>query len=207
VDLSLPSLSLAQLLQRLVATVVVIGVYGWTIAFVADRLGDPGPRYDGRRTLNPLSHLDIAGLVAGLFFRVAWVPRVDVDVTKLRFGVGGAALVVAAGSVALAVLSLLALHLRPLLSGFLPDDVALTVSGVLNATSTIAIATAAIGLLPLPPFGGALVIALGDRARSVWNGPTVRLIGIALVIAVGLAGWLPSVVSQLDRGWRSLVGF
>lgn len=206
-DLSLPSITLAQLLQRLAATALVIGAYGWTVAFVADRLGDPGPRYDGRRTLNPLSHLDVVGLAAALFFRVTWVPRIDVDVTKLRGRFAGAVVVVASGSATLALLSVLALQVRPLLAGFLPDDVAMAVSGILNATATIAIATAAIQLVPLPPFGGAILAPLGARARSIAMGPIARWLGVAVVLILGLSGWLPAVVSQLDRGWRSLVGF
>jgi hypothetical protein len=207
VDLDLPSLTVVQLLQRLAATLVVIGVYGWAVVFVADRLGDPGPRYDGRRTLNPLSHLDVIAFVFALFFRLTWVSRVDIDVTKLRRGPGGAVLVVMSGSAALALLSVLSLHLRPLLAGFLPADVAMAVSGVLNAVASIAIATAAANLLPFPPFAGAVLVLPGERARLVWNGPVVRWIGVAVVLALGVTGWLPSAVSQLDRGWRSLVGF
>ena len=206
-NLSLPSLTLAQLLYRLVAVVVVIGVYGWAVAYLADRLGDPGPRYDGRRTLNPLTHLDVIGLVFGLFFRVTWIPRVDVDVTKVRGRVGGAVIVAVGASALLAFVSLTALFVRPWLLSLLPNDAALLASALLNTTADIAIVTALVQLLPFPPFVGALLLSSADRWKAVWNGPTARWIGVVVVVLAGLSGWLPRLVSVVTRSWRSLLGF
>lgn len=40
----------------------------WAEAFIADKVGDPGPRSHGRLTLNPLAHMDLMGtLVFPLF--------------------------------------------------------------------------------------------------------------------------------------------
>lgn len=206
-NLSLPSLTLAQLLYRLVAVSIVIGVHGWAVAYLADRLGDPGPRYDGRRTLNPLSHLDVIGLVFGLFFRVTWIPRVDVDVSKLRGRVGGAVIVIVGASVVLAIVSLAALFVRPWLLSLLPNDAALLASALLNTTADIAIATALVQLLPFPPFVGALLVPSTARWKAVWIGPTARWIGIAIVVLAGLSGWIPGLVSVVTRTWRALLGF
>src|SRR5512140_3800237 len=45
----------------MIALVLSIAVHEFGHAFVADRLGDRTPRYQGRVTLNPLAHADPIG--------------------------------------------------------------------------------------------------------------------------------------------------
>src|SRR6478609_6884165 len=45
----------------LVSLVLSIAVHEFGHAFVADRLGDPLPRAQGRVTLNPIAHIDPIG--------------------------------------------------------------------------------------------------------------------------------------------------
>lgn len=49
---------------NLVALIMCITVHEFGHAYVADRLGDPLPRHQGRVTLNPLAHIDPIGTVA-----------------------------------------------------------------------------------------------------------------------------------------------
>lgn len=48
-------------------------------AVVADRLGDPTPRMQGRVTVNPLAHIDLFGLIALLFAGFGWGKSVEID--------------------------------------------------------------------------------------------------------------------------------
>ena len=55
-------------------------------AWMADRLGDPTPRYAGRLTLNPLAHYDPIGTTMGLLFRVfGWAKPVPVNAAVFRW--------------------------------------------------------------------------------------------------------------------------
>src|SRR6185503_3278044 len=63
-----PSLMDPQMVQYiregavyLIALILSICVHEFGHAFVADRLGDPLPRSQGRVTLNPISHIDFIG--------------------------------------------------------------------------------------------------------------------------------------------------
>lgn len=206
-SLNLPLLSLPQILQRLVAALVVVGVHGWAVAWLAGRLGDPGPTYDGRRVPNPLVHLDLLGLVHALFFRLAWMPRVDADLGKLRGGWLGGLAVVVGSSAVLAVFSALLLFLRAQVPVLLRDSAALTVGGLMNAAVDVAIATAVIHLLPLPPFVGALWAPWAARTSAFWNGPTMRWIGVALVVLASLTGVTGRLLASLLPAWRGLLGF
>jgi len=46
-----------------IALLMALSVHEFGHAFMADRLGDPLPRLDGRVTLNPLAHMDMLGTV------------------------------------------------------------------------------------------------------------------------------------------------
>src|SRR2546421_94360 len=50
-------------LLYLVALIMSICVHEFGHAWVADKLGDPLPRHQGRVTLNPLAHADLVGTI------------------------------------------------------------------------------------------------------------------------------------------------
>ncbi|MFN2322554.1 MAG: hypothetical protein ABR510_06300 [Trueperaceae bacterium] len=206
-EVRLPILSLAQLLQRLVAALVVFGVHGWVAVALADRLGDPGPRQDGRRTPSPLAHLDVVGLVHALFFLVGWMPRIDVDAQKLRGRWLGALAMTVGASAGLAAFSALLLALRPLVLSALGDSTALTVSGLLNATADLAIVAAVVHLLPLQPFVGAAWAPWAAAPSSVWHGARLRWIVVGVLVVLSLVGLTGRWVAPIASGWRSLLGF
>ena len=79
-------LTLNQLVLRLVAMVAIAAVHGLAVAGAAVALGDPGPRHDGRFTLNPLAHLDLLGATSGVLFSVGWIKPVAIDPALLRIG-------------------------------------------------------------------------------------------------------------------------
>lgn len=48
-------------------------------AYVADKLGDKTPRFQGRLTLNPTSHIDPIGFIAVLLFSFGWAKPVQTN--------------------------------------------------------------------------------------------------------------------------------
>ena len=76
-----------------------IAVHEFSHAFVADRLGDPTPRIDGRLTLNPIAHLDPMGTLLILFLGLGWGKPVQFDPFNLRNPRRDAALISLAGPV------------------------------------------------------------------------------------------------------------
>ena len=48
-------------------------------AYVADKLGDKTPRFQGRLTLNPIAHIDPIGFIAVLIFSFGWAKPVQTN--------------------------------------------------------------------------------------------------------------------------------
>src|SRR5690606_24223315 len=105
-------LSLAQILVRIAAFAIIIGVHGLVLAGLARLLGDRGPAHDGRLTVNPLVHLDLIGLVVALASRTGWIKPIDMDPAAMRLGRAGLVLCAVGALVATVVFGLIMLRLR-----------------------------------------------------------------------------------------------
>jgi Zn-dependent protease len=97
----------------IVALLFAIAVHEFSHAFVADHLGDPTPRLQGRLKLNPLVHIDQFGLIFLLFFGFGWGKPVQFDPYNLKHPRKDAALISIAGPISNFIIALgLSLLLR-----------------------------------------------------------------------------------------------
>jgi Zn-dependent protease len=158
--------SLQQLVLRLLAMVFIAAVHGVAVAGAAVAMGDPGPRYDGRLTPNPLHHLDVLGTLAGVF-SAGWIRPIAVDPAELRTGRIGLVLVVLAGAAA-TLASVVVLRLvRPSLLPLLPDTTSALAFAVIETIAEVSLWFAIVNVLPLPPFTGAhLLVAAVPQLRD-----------------------------------------
>lgn len=94
-------------ISYLIALLIAITVHEFSHAYVAERLGDPTPRLQGRVSLNPLSHLDPFGILFLLFFGFGWGKPVQFDPFNLKEPRRDAALISLAGPGANFVLAII----------------------------------------------------------------------------------------------------
>jgi Zn-dependent protease len=66
------SLSLADILCRVLILLIVFPAHELAHAVAATRMGDPTPGVNGRLTLNPFKHLDLVGSMLFVFVGVGW---------------------------------------------------------------------------------------------------------------------------------------
>lgn len=182
----------------LVAIVVVIlSIIFHEVAhgYVANWLGDPTARLQGRLTLNPIPHIDPVGsvlipgilLLSGTPFLIGWAKPVPYNPYNLRHGKWGEALVALAGpatNIAIAVLFALALRL-----GTIASPLFLQVA-VLAIFANIALAI--INMIPIPPLDGSKVLrallpyraaeAYASLERMTYALGPFGLIGILLLL-------------------------
>ncbi len=204
----LPDVTVAQLLHRIVAGAVVLGVYGLAAASAAHAVGDEGPKHDGRRSASPIPHLDIFGLLAIVFFRAGWMRPIVFDSKEFARARRGAATVLGIATLSLVVLACLAQVARQLVLRLLEFEVGVTVSSVLAAVSDVALGTALLGLLPLPPLLGSLwwtVVRPG--AESLARDQKVVLVGYIVTAAILLSGFLTPAFRWLSTAVARLIAF
>lgn len=67
---------LATIIANIPALMIGFAFHEFAHAWVADRLGDPTPRSQGRLTLNPFVHLDLFGTLMALLYRFGWAKPV-----------------------------------------------------------------------------------------------------------------------------------
>ena len=179
------ALTLQAIGFRTLALLIIVGVQGGVVAAAAALLGDKGPGYDGRLSVAPSRHLDLAGAVSTILFGLGWGKPVAVDARQFRIGRAGIVLVVLAGFVGLLALAFVFNALaRPALTA-LPLTAGLATAAFLRAASGMAIWFALLGLVPVPPLTGGLILdALGVRISR-----QMRWILVAALFLAVATGW------------------
>ena len=162
--------SLLEIVAFLFSLLIAIDVHEFAHAWMANELGDPTARYQGRLSLNPLVHLDPMGTMMMLFsvlsgFGIGWGKPVPVDPRYLRKGPRvGMGMVAAAGPVSNLILAAMVA---------VPIRLGLTMSwsllNVLLILISVNISIALFNLLPLPPLDGASILrGILSTIRARW---------------------------------------
>jgi Zn-dependent protease len=188
---------------------VTIGntVHEFGHAWMADRLGDPGPRAQGRVSLNPLRHIDPLGMVLMavtmlIGFPIGWGKSVKPDPDKFTCGRRkGMALVAAAGPLMnLATAFALAPIARAALGTGLGEEIPLAVLALLAVllTMLINLSQFVFNLVPIHPMDGAHVLTalLPEKAAEKYVAFMGRY-GVYVFLALMATGWLGDVLAPL----------
>jgi Zn-dependent protease len=128
-------------------------------AVVADRLGDRTPRFQGRLTLNPLTHIDPIGFLMLLIFQFGWAKPVEVNPSAFKNYYKDDLKVSIAGPIAnliVAVFSAILLVLFSKLGSSINMSVAIyeIIFTILVSSVSINCALFVLNLIPIPGFDG-----------------------------------------------------
>jgi Zn-dependent protease len=153
----------------------------WAHAFIAEKLGDPTPRMDGRLTLNPFAHFDLVGTlifpVACLFFLnghllFGWAKPVLTNPSYFKHQARDSMLVAVAGPLANFAIAGCAAIVGRLMFAMAPST-----SELFGRVLLINVVLAVINLLPIPPLDGSQLLRYFTGMReetfmrlSQWSG-------------------------------------
>ena len=197
-------LSFLQIVSRAIATIVVLAVMGFAVAGFARLLGDKGAGYDGKLTLNPLTHIDIVGLAAGIVARTGWIRPIAIDPAQCRGGRAGPVLAALAAMVAVWVFGRAVMLALPWIATSWPASSAAYAGATVREIANTVAWTLAINTIPVPPLlGGYLLQALAPGAHA-WL--VKRHLWVSLVLLVLIVLLYRSLPGTVLGNWAGVLG-
>ncbi|MBI4032612.1 site-2 protease family protein [Candidatus Berkelbacteria bacterium] len=180
------------------ALVIGISVHEFAHAFVADKLGDPTARHQGRVTLNPLAHLDPLGSVMLFIAGFGWGRPVPVNPRNFERPALDELLVALAGPVS-NFLTAAVLGLLYQLTGGLSEVWSVLLLLVIQINLFLMV----FNLIPIPPLDGSKLfrVFLGEAAFRALEALSLPLIiGLLILLrSTPLGETLSSLVETLTR--------
>jgi len=163
-----------SLLFGLIALIVALTVHEFAHAAVADYLGDPTARLEGRKTLNPLAHIDPIGTFLLPLFLIftrspvvfGWGKPVPFDDYNLKNPRRDAALISLAGPASNLILAtFLSLLFRLLL---IATDSSM-IAGLIIPLVILNVGLGIFNLIPIHPLDGAKILLGLLSEESAWK--------------------------------------
>ena len=184
--MSLTDLTLQTIGFRVLALLIIIGIQGGILAGTAVLLGDKGPKYDGRLTIVPTSHIDFVGAISLIIFGLGWAKSMDIDSQQFRVRGFGIVATILIGFVGLLVTAILLNELVLTALTTLPFTVGIATAEFLRTASSLTIWFALLSLIPIPPLtGGLLISMIGIRVpqKTQWIITATLLVAVATGVA------------------------
>lgn len=199
-------LNLTTIIANVPALLIGFAFHEFAHAYVADRLGDPTPRSQGRLTLNPFVHLDPFGALMAVFFQFGWAKPVITHPQYFRGNpTRGHMLVALAGplmNLALAFMAMVIWVLSLSLfgnSGWMPMT-----SMILRALVIMNLGLGIFNLLPIPPLDGFAILRWVVPGRYAHILQVVENYGMIILMLVLFTNILNTVLYPLMGGLFTL---
>ena len=196
----LSDLTLQTIGFRVLALLIIVGIQGGILAGTAVLLGDKGPKYDGRLTIVPTSHIDFVGAISLIIFGLGWAKPMDIDSQQFRVRIFGIVATILIGFVGLLVTATLLNELVLTALTTLPFTVGIATAEFLRGACSLTIWFALLSLIPIPPLtGGLLISIIGIRVpqKIQWIITATLLVAVATGVAHQLLDPAYSVLASL----------
>ncbi|MEK7070311.1 MAG: site-2 protease family protein [Patescibacteria group bacterium] len=183
------------------ALLLAVTVHEFSHAKVADYLGDPTPRLQGRISFNPVRHLDPTGILFLLFFGFGWGKPVEFDPFNLKNPRKDAGLISIAGPISNFILASICAILMRLFLFF--DQVTLVTIGnnILAPVIMLNIILGVFNLIPIHPLDGFKIVGAllsSERAREWYQLERFGLIFLLLlIIPIGGSNMLSTIIRPI----------
>lgn len=184
------TLSIESIIFALPGVIVAMTFHEFAHALVATKLGDDTPRLQGRLNLNPLSHIDPAGLVCLILLGFGWGKPVEINSRNFngKYSLSKAeAMVAAAGPIMNFILAFVFILIAVILNNTIQFATKGTyiLMTIVSSIASINLGLGIFNLIPVYPLDGSKILNnfLPFRARE-WMMNNQFLLTILLLIFV-----------------------
>lgn len=203
---------LISFLYTLPALLFCLSVHEFAHAYTAYKLGDRTQKAMGRLTLNPFSHIDIAGFICIALFGFGWGKPVMIDDRNFKNKAAGNALTAFAGpcsNIIMAILFTIILKILLITGVILPTINSVVGSIILNMlilTIQFNVVFAIFNLIPIPPFDGSRILYFFLPAKGreyMYKIEQYSFIIVLVVLVTGIGSKLVSPIVNFVLGLLS----
>lgn len=179
-------LELEQILYNIPAIIVAFTLHEYMHAYVANRLGDPTPKNNGRLTLNPLVHVDWIGLLMVVLLGFGWAKPVITNPRNYANPKKGRILVALAGPLSNLAIAFVATAVMYFSQSYIYDNE--FVMNMLYAFIYINLMLFAFNILPIPPLDGFHLLEVWIHPSKYQTLATFRRYGFMVLIILSIIG-------------------
>ncbi len=202
---------ISYLFSVAIVLLLVMPIHEYAHGFIANKLGDPTPKYDGRLTLNPKAHLNYISILSMIFIGFGAANPVRVDSRYFDKPKRDMALVALAGPISNLIFSFVACFIEvalvyiPFLLGVSITGYAFTVINILSTiffyVSLLNINLAIFNLVPIPPLDGSKILFAILPDRFYWKFMRYeRYFYLGLLFLIFFSDSFSGVLSSMIRG-------
>lgn len=160
----------AQVLSIVFVILCILPLHEFAHGWVANKLGDPTAKLEGRLTFNPLASVDPMGALALILFGFGWARPVPVDSRYFKNPRRDMAITALAGPVANLLAALIGAVLVALMEAFAPyNGITRFLFNVLYYYVVVNISLAVFNLLPVPPLDGSRIVGAFLNSRALYT--------------------------------------
>ncbi len=183
--------------------IICLSVHEFAHAFVADKLGDPTPRFLGRLTINPVAHIDPMGMLLLIFAGFGWGKPVSFDPSYLKDPKRDTALIAFAGPLSNILLAIVLAIIFRVFGPILP----LSIGTFLYVTIYYNLVLAFFNLIPIHPLDGYKVVFAFLKGDLYYQWLEVEKYGIVILLVLVLTGTTGHILNPAIQFSLSLLGF
>lgn len=203
---------LISFLYTLPALLFCLSVHEFAHAYTAYKLGDRTQKAMGRVTLNPFSHIDIAGFICIALFGFGWGKPVMIDDRNFKNKAAGNALTAFAGpfsNIIMAILFTIILKILLITGVILPTMNSVVGSIILNMfilTIQFNVVFAIFNLIPIPPFDGSRILYFFLPAKGreyMYKIEQYSFVIVLVILVTGIGSKLVSPIVSFVLGLLS----
>lgn len=160
----------AQVLSIVFVIICILPLHEFAHGWVANKLGDPTAKLEGRLTFNTLASVDPLGALALILFGFGWAKPVPVDSRYFKKPRRDMAITALAGPVANLLAALVGAFLVALMEAFAPyNGFTQFVVTALYYYVVVNISLAVFNLLPVPPLDGSRIVGAFLSSRALYT--------------------------------------